>query len=591
VRVEPRKRHKSCKSHDTDNQCIAMKFLTGIVGIFLCFSGLSIASVDLEIGNGFVVETSDGIYVEIDGDLEETGNGYFKGKISSGDRAEITSFSGMMLSAGIEGSITRNTGPGYSKGNGEGNNFLRYYEVNNSGDMGTADVQISFLSSGNFDERNNLTDPYYIYRYAANWNGYGEGSAASPLSTSGVHILSGLTDWVISDSNFVFFVDDEVATTGTPILFNEPAEGGDGHEVEMTFSQLSRSGNVAVRQTNRSPSNLLNNKCLNYLWDISKDPGITSFATDVSFKYLDSDLLDVSEGSLVAAYYDDVQSEWSILPDRTLDDVNNSLTVHNLDHFTMFAIGETEAFIPTVSLNVKVYLEGPYDDVGDSLKTDLYDLGDLPLGQPFNASPWNYNGTESVSEIPEGVVDWVLVELRSSPDAGSKIVSRAAFLASDGNLVDLDGMSPAKVGAAPGDYYIVIYHRNHLAIMSAVSHSLNSSSTLYDFTLSQSSAYTTGVDAMANLGNGKFGMRSGDGNADNGVDAIDYNTVWLPQNGTPWSYSKYGDFNLDGGIDAIDYNLHWLPNNGTASQVPFTTSALPASNLRESESQNPGGIE
>jgi hypothetical protein len=76
-------------------------------------------------------------------------------------------------------------------------------------------------------------------------------------------------------------------------------------------------------------------------------------------------------------------------------------------------------------------------------------------------------------------------------------------------------------------------------------------------------------------------MVSGDGNSDNGVDAIDHNTIWLPTNGTPWDYTKFGDYDLDGGIDAIDYNLNWITNNGRASQVPLSESKVAAKRSRD----------
>ena len=45
---------------------------------------------------------------------------------------------------------------------------------------------------------------------------------------------------------------------------------------------------------------------------------------------------------------------------------------------------------------------------------------------------------------------------------------RAALLKSDGSVVDLDGSSQVKFkGIVPGNYYIVVRHRNHLPIMSA----------------------------------------------------------------------------------------------------------------------------
>ena len=40
-----------------------------------------------------------------------------------------------------------------------------------------------------------------------------------------------------------------------------------------------------------------------------------------------------------------------------------------------------------------------------------------------------------------------------------------------------------------------------------------------------------------------------------------------------------GDFNLDGGVDAIDLNTIWRPNNGIGTQVP-TTVARPTLKAR-----------
>jgi len=217
-----------------------------------------------------------------------------------------------------------------------------------------------------------------------------------------------------------------------------------------------------------------------------------------------------------------------------------------------------------VTVNVKVFLEGPYG--AGAMSTDLGDNSLLPYDQPYSSSPWNYNGTESVTTIPSGVVDWVLVELRTNIESSSLAATRAAFIKSDGKVVDIDGTSPVSFFIKAGDYYIVIRHRNHLSIMSANPISLSESSDLYDFTIAQSMAY--GTNPMKELEAGVFGMLAGDGNSDGGVDALDKNLVWRPQNGTTWEYTKYGDFNLDGGIDALDLNLKWRPNNGTGTQVP-----------------------
>ena len=63
------------------------------------------------------------------------------------------------------------------------------------------------------------------------------------------------------------------------------------------------------------------------------------------------------------------------------------------------------------------------------------------------------------------------------------MATRAAFIKSDGTIVDVDGTSPVEFsGAASGDYYVVVRHRNHLAVMSAGVVALSAASTAYDFT-------------------------------------------------------------------------------------------------------------
>ena len=68
------------------------------------------------------------------------------------------------------------------------------------------------------------------------------------------------------------------------------------------------------------------------------------------------------------------------------------------------------------SLNIKVNLQGNYST--SSMNSLLNSNGLLPLNQPFNTPPLNYNGNESVQVIPNtSIVEWVLVELRDAATA------------------------------------------------------------------------------------------------------------------------------------------------------------------------------
>lgn len=58
------------------------------------------------------------------------------------------------------------------------------------------------------------------------------------------------------------------------------------------------------------------------------------------------------------------------------------------------------------------------------MNTDLTSLTGFPLSQPYNLSPWNYTGTESVARIPENVADWVPVKLRDTPCSATATAGR-----------------------------------------------------------------------------------------------------------------------------------------------------------------------
>jgi hypothetical protein len=217
---------------------------------------------------------------------------------------------------------------------------------------------------------------------------------------------------------------------------------------------------------------------------------------------------------------------------------------------------------------VKVLLQGPYN--GLTMNTSLNSQGLIPLTQPFNSVTWNYSGAESVSSIPSNVVDWLLLDLRTGVEGTTIVGKRAAFLKSDGSIVDLDGNSAVSfTGVSNGNYYLGIHHRNHLSILSQspLSFSNGNITANYDFTTGQNKVY--GTNPMKDLGGGKYGMIAGDASGDGTINATDLNNYWIPQNGTPYDYqTKTSDFNLDASINATDLNSFWIPNNGNSTQVP-----------------------
>ncbi len=123
-------------------------------------------------------------------------------------------------------------------------------------------------------------------------------------------------------------------------------------------------------------------------------------------------------------------------------------------------------------LNTKIFLESSY--IGsETMSTLLINSNTIPLNQPFNTAPWNYNGKEIVETIATDIVDWVLVSLRSDTSATTMVTQKTGFLKSDGNIVDLDGVSSLSFAVEEDNYYIVVEHRNHLPVMSATKISIN----------------------------------------------------------------------------------------------------------------------
>ena len=222
-------------------------------------------------------------------------------------------------------------------------------------------------------------------------------------------------------------------------------------------------------------------------------------------------------------------------------------------------LSETKGTATWVLLQLQVFLEGAYDADGDTMKTALNDAGVIPLTSP-------YSGTErTVSEIPAGVVDWVVVELRSIAD-GSTLTRQAYFLRKDGKIIEIDG-SGVELGiadVADGDYYIIIRHRNHLAVMSKISQTLSKSSAAsYTFIDAAEKYYN---DDAIQLSATRFGMYSSDANGNGQIQNDDKNDYWRLQVGT--AGYKSADFNLNGQVQNDDKNDFWRLHVGNGTSVP-----------------------
>jgi len=221
-----------------------------------------------------------------------------------------------------------------------------------------------------------------------------------------------------------------------------------------------------------------------------------------------------------------------------------------------------------LTVDLTVFLEGPC--TGTEMSTYLCACSTIPLTQPFNTAPWNYNGTETVSVMPGNSVDWVLVELRDATSAANAtqataIDRQAGLLFSDGTILATDGYSPLSfTNTISNGLFAVVYHRNHLAIMSANAVTLIGDNYTYDFTTASEQAH--GGNAQNQLSADIWGMKSGDTDANGTVENEDNNPAWSTIAGKAGYFPA--DLNLDQQVNNIDKDDFWMPNMGQGTNVP-----------------------
>lgn len=218
-----------------------------------------------------------------------------------------------------------------------------------------------------------------------------------------------------------------------------------------------------------------------------------------------------------------------------------------------------------LKLNLNIYLEGPF--LNGEMDTNLIPV--IPLYQPFHGMPWNYQGSELIANLPPGSVDWILVELRDAVSVnladGSAIISRqACILGYDSRIMNVGGSYDLDFNTTITDsLFVVIWHRNHLPVIS--SRPLIETSGIYsfDFTAAVDNAH---LSSQKNLGSGKFGLIAGDLNADGYINIDDLSDSWSFEVGKKGYLPSDIDFNTE--IDNKDKNNMILDNLGSQSGLP-----------------------
>jgi len=280
---------------------------------------------------------------------------------------------------------------------------------------------------------------------------------------------------------------------------------------------------------------------LNHYWALSQS-GVSGGTITTSGTYVDGADVTGTESFLNAMTYNG--SAWSL--GTSVDNGTNTVTAPMSG-----ASSQLYAMNKFIVLNSKAFLQAPFNS-GTGLMNDQLRSTDvtqtpgtpssnniIPTTDPYRAAPLSsfFTHTSNIDQEVvaasvfnhqanpnDNIVDWVFLELRNTATSGNQILqTRAALLQRDGDIVDIDGVSPVyfkNIDAA--SFSIGIRHRNHIGIYTNPSNftqalGLNALGSPLDISSMAASNLMGGVNA-AYFNNGSKNMLfAGNANMNNRV--------------------------------------------------------------------------
>jgi hypothetical protein len=283
----------------------------------------------------------------------------------------------------------------------------------------------------------------------------------------------------------------------------------------------------------------------------------------MNMPYLETELNSNAEATVKPWSYD--VNEWTGRLTGTVNTASNFASISGMtaaDFAKEWKLADAR-----YSFNATALLRGPWASASALMNNSLNTAAIIPLNQPYSVAPYNYPGTESVASIPNtNVVDWVLVELRRPASrlpgdaTSSTIIGRkAGFILRNGTIVNPDGTSAISFDITKQDSsFLVVKHRNHLAVMSNKLPSNDIGAFSNDFTVLSNvyrspSSPSDPVIALAGTPT-RYGMWAGDANAGGTVSATDVSSI---KSGISGGFTGYRnqDVTMDSNVNGTDVSL------------------------------------
>jgi len=241
-------------------------------------------------------------------------------------------------------------------------------------------------------------------------------------------------------------------------------------------------------------------------------------------------------------------------------------TYRLISDFIVHAGGNYELFYSNIfhissTIPIRTFLDGCFETTDGMMRDDLRVAGMIPTIEPYTGLGFTHyfqGGGETIDSSvlfisgADAIVDWVFVEIRSGADSTMVVQTKSALLQRDGDVVAVDGISPLSLHIPPGEYYLVVRHRNHLGIMTRTSLLFGDDTLSIDFT--DTTTLTYGVDAQKRIG-GVNVMWAGNANSDNllkysGIDN-DRDAILVKIGGQDPTDIVFGYHNEDVNMDGV----------------------------------------
>ncbi len=321
--------------------------------------------------------------------------------------------------------------------------------------------------------------------------------------------------------------------------------------------------------------------------------GGTGFTADVRFPYLAAELNTNTEVNLVS--WGRFSGEWNGKLTSTRDVAQDWVATAAISQADL--INEWKLADPRYTFNVTAYLAGAWINATGLMRATLSSAPAFPLAQPYNVTPFNYVGSENVATVPANVVDWILLEFRkpftgAAIDAiqSSIVGSKACFLLNNGNIVDIDGSTISNFDISKqGAGFVVVRHRNHLAVMSnslpsdaigTFSNNFSAIANVYTKPSPLSLPATTMFPSLP--GSALYGMWGGDVNKDKSVTTVDLTPINIAIAGAAIGNTNVynpRDINLDKNVTTADLSITnksitGFANSSSSRTLPTETKIL-----------------